>query len=81
MTTMENLVTRVQLLEDIEAIKQLKVRYARTCDDNYNAQEIAKLFTEDAVWDGRPLSGIYKGRQAIYERFEQGSSFAFAEID
>ena len=73
MTTIEELARRVQLLEDTEAIKQLKVQYARACDNNYNAEELAKLFTEDAVWDGRPLFGIYTGRQAIYEHFQQAS--------
>jgi len=77
MTSIEELAKRTQRLEDIEAIKQLKCRYATACDDNYNAEEIAKLFTEDAVWDGRPLFGIYRGRQAIYEHFKQ-TSLVFA---
>ena len=42
MTTIAELAKRVQLLEDIEAIKRLKARYAKACDDNYNAEEIAK---------------------------------------
>jgi hypothetical protein len=28
------------------------------------------LFTEDAVWDGGSLRGVYKGRQAIYDFFK-----------
>jgi hypothetical protein len=40
MTTIEELTKRVQQLEDIEAIKQLKSRYAEACDDNYNAEKI-----------------------------------------
>ncbi len=73
MTAIEELAGRIQRLEDIEAIKQLKARYARACDDNYNAGELASLFTEDAVWDGRPLFGVYRGRQAIYEHFKKAS--------
>lgn len=43
---------RIQVLEDIEAIKQLKAEYADACDDMYNPERMRDLFTEDAVWDG-----------------------------
>ena len=46
------LAKRVQALEDIEAIKQLKAEYADACDDMYNPKRMRDLFTEDAVWDG-----------------------------
>ncbi len=39
-------------LEDIEEIKRLKAGYCSSCDDNYDADSIASLFTEDAIWDG-----------------------------
>ena len=55
---------RVRALEDIEAIKQLKYRYADACDRGYDADALADLFTEDAVWDGG-LFGRYEGREAI----------------
>lgn len=71
MSTIEELAKRVQILEDIEAIKRLKARYAEAFDDNYNAEEIAKVFTEDGVWDGGSVFGVYEGRQAIYEHFKQ----------
>jgi hypothetical protein len=51
---------RVRALEDIEAIKQLKYRYADACDRGYDANALADLFTEDAVWDGG-LFGRYEG--------------------
>ncbi len=59
---------RIQRLEDIEALKQLKARYAAHCDDDYNADELALLFTADAVWDGGIL-GRFVGREAIREFF------------
>jgi hypothetical protein len=42
----------IRWLADIEEIKQLKARYAAACDDDYAADALAALFTEDAVWDG-----------------------------
>lgn len=54
----------VKRLLDIEAIRALKYRYAQLCDDGYPADELAELFTADAVWHGDPL-GKYEGREAI----------------
>jgi len=59
---------RIQRLEDIEAIKTLKHTYAFHCDNGYDANSLAPLFTEDAVWDGGGL-GVNKGREAIREFF------------
>jgi len=61
---------RVQVLEDIEAIKNLKARYAAVCDDKYNPPKGVKLFTQDAVWDGGKDFGVHKGRAAIKKFFE-----------
>ena len=63
---------RVRVLEDIEAIKRLKYRYADACDRGYDAETLATLFTEDAVWDGG-LFGRHEGREAI-RRFFAGVS-------
>jgi ketosteroid isomerase-like protein len=60
----EDLERRLQVLEDSEAIKKLKARYCAYCDNNYDADSIASLFTEDAVWDGGSF-GKYEGREAI----------------
>jgi hypothetical protein len=69
---------RLQRLEDIESIKQLKARYCVLCDDNYNPQGIASLFTEDGVWDGGNL-GKAEGHGAIVKFFERApSAFSFA---
>jgi len=68
-----DLETRIRRLEAIEAIRLLKARYARFCDDAYNAELIAPLFAEEAIWDGGVL-GRYEGRQAIREFFSNASS-------
>ena len=64
-----DLAARIQRLEDIEAIKQLKARYCSLCDDGYDADALAELFTEDAVWDGGAL-GVAVGREQIRRFFE-----------
>ena len=50
--TLEDIDRRLRAIEDIEEIKRLKARYCSYCDDNYDADSIANLFTEDAIWDG-----------------------------
>src|SRR5437762_12478842 len=61
---LEDLERRLRVLEDIEAIKKLKRRDGAYCDNNYDADGIAALFTEEAVWDGGKF-GRYEGREAI----------------
>ena len=69
---------RVQALEDVNAIRNLKAQYAAYCDDNYNPDGIAALFTEDAVWESKSL-GRFEGREAIREFFRGASQiFTFA---
>lgn len=71
---------RLQVLEDVEAIKRLKAAYAHAADAKYTrdhrkkpqaeidyyARLQADLFTEDAVWDGRPQWEHSVGREAFY---------------
>jgi ketosteroid isomerase-like protein len=64
---------RVRVLEDVESIKRLKHRYADACDRGYDADALADLFAEDAVWDGG-LFGRYEGREAIRAFFRGVSS-------
>jgi ketosteroid isomerase-like protein len=74
----EGLERRLQALEDAEAIRNLKARYAALCDRQYDADGIAALFTEDAVWDS-PGLGRFEGREAIRSFFRGGSQiFSFA---
>lgn len=77
MATLEELQKRIEALEDLEAIQQLKARYGRLADERYGksreekeilAGEVAKLFSEEAVWDGGAVARG-KGRKEIYELF------------
>ena len=74
--------SRLQRLEDVEAIRQLKARYGELVDARYGregvkppeqleklAREIAELFSTDAEWEGGKALGSCRGRQQIYERF------------
>jgi hypothetical protein len=74
----QDIAAKVQWLADIEEIKQLKARYAAACDDDYDPDAIAELFTEDAVWDGGML-GFVETREGIREFFARASDvIAFA---
>lgn len=92
MSALDDLEKKVQVLEDLEAIKKVKAKYGRLCDARYNlqtmamksgaevdaiAREIADLFTEDGVWDGGEKLGVARGREKIYQRFKE-SAFKFA---
>ena len=73
---------RIQRLEDIEAIKNLKARYCALCDDNYEADGLAALFTDDAVWDGGQL-GVCRGREEIrvfFQKSPRAISFAIHQV-
>jgi len=70
--SLEDLERRVKVIEDVEEIKQLKARYCGFCDDNYDADGIAGLFTEDAVWDGG-IRGRADGREEIRAFFVNAS--------
>jgi ketosteroid isomerase-like protein len=68
--SLEELARRIQVLEDIEALKKLKARYCAYCDNHYDADGLAALFTEDAVWDGGERLGRSEGREAIRAFFQ-----------
>ena len=72
---------RLERAEGVLAIQALKARYAELVDRRYRkgavvpaeelaalADEVARLFTEDGVWDGGPALGRAVGRAAIAER-------------
>ena len=65
---MLSLEDRIQKLEDIEDIKALKARYCAFCDDAYDPDGIASLFTATGVWDGG-FMGQFVGREAIRAHF------------
>src|SRR5688572_31993556 len=75
---------RVEAAEAVQAIQNLKARYAQLVDERYvrgkvapedevaaAAEKIAALFTEDGVWDGGPALGVSTGRA---ERSEEHTS-------
>ena len=70
---LERIERRLQALEDAEAIRNLKARYAALCDNQYDADRIANLFTEDAVWEspGGRRSEVSSGepRRSSHSRF------------
>ena len=70
--TLEDIDRRLRAIEDIEEIKRLKARYCSYCDDNYDADSIANLFTEDAIWDGG-IRGTAEGRDEIRNFFIRAS--------
>ena len=70
----DDLRRRVQRLEDLEAIRRLKARYARYCDAGYDPEGIAGLFVEDGVWDGGDLFGRAEGTEEIKAHFRGASS-------
>jgi len=71
--SLDDLEKRIQAIEDIEAIKQLKATYSEYCDDSYNPEKMMGIFTEDAVWDGGERFGKYTGHKEIKEFFENAS--------
>ena len=75
--TDHDLAAKIQRLEDIEAIRNLKAKYCAFCDDGYDADGIASLFVEDGIWDGG-IRGKYEGREAIRSFFTGNSRVTFA---
>jgi len=72
-----DLAARLKRLEDIEALRQLKYRYCRAADDNYDGELVASLFTEDGIWDGGTF-GRFQGRAEIAARFNDSKGvFAY----
>ena len=68
--SLEDLERRIRMLEDIEEIKVLKRRYCSYCDDDYDADGLASLFTEDAVWESDKF-GKSQGREEIRSQFQR----------
>lgn len=66
MSESSSLAQRLQVLEDIEAIRVLKARYCAACDDDHNPETLGTLFAENAVWEASSM-GRAVGRRAIQE--------------
>jgi hypothetical protein len=79
--SLEELERRLEALEDLEAIKKLKARYAQVCDDRYNLDEMAELFTDDAEFVQEAFGKLAhdKGKNAIIKFFaETAKTLSFA---
>ncbi|WP_439816895.1 nuclear transport factor 2 family protein [Zavarzinia sp. CC-PAN008] len=73
-----NLEADLKRLIDRQEIEALKYRYAYLCDQDYDADALAELFTPDATWDGDGF-GVQKGQAAIKAFFvNAGRSISFA---
>ena len=59
---------QLTVLQDIEAIKQLKAEYCDICDDDHNQDRILTIFSEDGIWEGKgiaPCSGACGNSGAV----------------
>ena len=78
----EQLEARLAAVEAHSAILDLKSRYGTLADARYTksgplplteitpiAEQLAGLFTDDAVWEGGGALGRCVGREAIFDRF------------
>lgn len=68
----DDLAKRIDRLESIEAIRNLKYRYMTYCDLGYPPDKLGPLFAPDAVWTSKDF-GHHRGRPAI-ETFFAGIS-------
>ena len=73
----DSLEARVQRLEDIEAIRQLKAEYCDICDDSHNPDRIVTIFTEDGVWEGKGIATAtgHDEIRALFQQFGEMMSF------
>ncbi|MFH1091906.1 MAG: nuclear transport factor 2 family protein [Pseudomonadota bacterium] len=67
----EDLEKRLRILEDTEAIRNLKALYGEICDDSYRTDRMRELFTPDAIWDGGDTWGVYHGIDRIMAFFDE----------
>lgn len=65
----ETLEARIQRLEDVEEIRNLKMAYAKLCDEGYDADGIVALFAEEDVSWQSDVFGTYNGRDEIHGWF------------
>ncbi len=65
---------RLARLEDIEAIRNLKSRYARLCDQRYDPDGIAALFSADGIWQADAFGVRNEGPAAIHAYMTNAST-------
>jgi len=59
-------------MDDLEAIKQLKARYSRTCDYK-DWDGFRDVFAEDAVWDTTSAGAVVVTGNAAIAEFNKGT--------
>lgn len=64
-----DLAARLDALESIEAIRQLKAEYCDICDDAHDPDRIVTIFTEDGIWEARGTARA-EGHRALRKLFE-----------
>ncbi len=74
---------RLQRLEDIQAITELKAAYCNGADGgwdrpSHDCDAVAALFVEDGVWDAGKDIGRGEGREAIRALFKSFQRWPFA---
>ena len=65
---MNTIEQRLQAIEDIEAIRNLKAAYCCACDDDHNPHGVVPLFVPDGVWRAAGISHCV-GHAQIHEYF------------
>ncbi|MEM1434823.1 MAG: nuclear transport factor 2 family protein [Pseudomonadota bacterium] len=68
-TELDALAARLDRLESIEAIRQLKARYCAGCDDDHNPETLTALFWPDAVWEASDIARC-EGHEQIRAFFQ-----------
>lgn len=58
----------LQYLSDLESIRRLAAHYANLCDDDFQSEALADLFTPDGVWTAEGF-GPFEGRAALVDFF------------
>ena len=73
-----DLARRVQRLEDIEAIRNIRAEYALAADDRkgcaVDVERTMKLFARNGVWDGRPRFGRHEGWENVRDYLLRGAA-------
>ncbi|HKA56283.1 MAG TPA: nuclear transport factor 2 family protein [Candidatus Binatia bacterium] len=63
------LAKQLTVLQDVEAIKQLKAEYCDICDDEHNQERIVTIFAADGIWEGKGI-GRAQGHAEIRNLFK-----------